>query len=705
MKYNLRASLVASVTAFVFIFASCTNGIGEAEAESAAETNANNASATSSGTSGTNGGMLITFTGNPAYDITLLNDYWSKHGTPFPAPENAVVASRLRTTGSTTTDIFTTAADGTSSRSAIAGSGNLAPLYDVDTSKAINGFGDLVKNFSGTNFLTWAGGAALTGGISASMNIGLTMALDALGIVKSTSSYLAEISSKLDKIQDQLNTMQTMIEELGTKLYAESTKQGTLTRYYNTMQSRDSQYNNIYIDALVAWNSINDILLDAALSSQYTNAREKSAKLAELNTKEKRLAYLKDFIDSTSWDKATSVDQVSVVDSDAGKKFQAYFTEHASEISASLAAIVKNWGANQNTGASSVFKLCKYLTDTNKGTASESFNMFQLYDKYAEVCFVWEQEGYNFRQQMRDQDSALIAMTSTLAYWYYAITETLGASSTNCKELSDYVDAAIALNKSNPVVRYSTPIYQKWGSKWQGQLFTGTLKQIDYRNVMTTSWEKTSITKSSTKGFASSRPLKDDNYRYNGSRLYAGLGPKTPPSDKNTIDSTAANMALPEEFFQEVFDAYTVTTVSGTTHKPLMDIFKSVGFAPENGVKIPKIYQNGWSPSEKNEQFFITNRRTYVRQILSSGHDYYLFVPVVIANSMTGVVYNADMGEHEGCPLIYNARYVYCQHHSGRHSYSTDETDSYRICYKVTFTYGGRTFFYPEKTDKVVVAQ
>ena len=136
-----------------------------------------------------------------------------------------------------------------------------------------------------------------------------------------------------------------------------------------------------------------------------------------------------------------------------------------------------------------------------------------------------------------------------------------------------------------------------------------------------------------------------------------------------------------------------------------MDIFKSVGFAPENGVKIPKIYQNGWSPSEKNEQFFITNRRTYVRQFLSSGHDYYLFVPVVIANSMTGVVYNADMGEHEGCPLIYNARYVYCQHHSGRHSYSTDETDSYRICYKVTFTYGGRTFFYPEKTDKVVVAQ
>lgn len=34
------------------------------------------------------------------------------------------------------------------------------------------------------------------------------------------------------------------------------------------------------------------------------------------------------------------------------------------------------------------------------GLANESFNMFQLYDKYAEFCFVWETEGCNFRQQM-----------------------------------------------------------------------------------------------------------------------------------------------------------------------------------------------------------------------------------------------------------------------------------------------------------------
>ena len=369
---------------------------------------------------------------------------WAKNGTPFPAPENAVAES-----------VENSITDGTSSRSAIAGSGNLAPLYAVDTSKAINGFGDLVKNFSGTNLLTWAGGTALTGGINASMTVGVNMALDALGIIKSTTSYLKEISSKLDAIQKQLNTMQTMIEELGEqvqKVNTETKYQGMLTRYYTVMDNRDRQYNNIYIDALVAWNSINDILLDAALSSQFSDASAKAAKLAELSTKEKRLSYLKSFIDAESWENAASIDEVKIVDSDAGKNFTEYFENNAEEIGTKLAAVIKKWGTNQSTGASSVFKLCKYLTEANKGTANESFNMFQLYDKYAEACFVWEQEGYNWRQQMRDQDSALIAMTAPLAYWYYALTETLGSQSSNNKELENYVDE----HKHLPIQRQFT---------------------------------------------------------------------------------------------------------------------------------------------------------------------------------------------------------------------------------------------------------
>lgn len=685
MKYNLRASLVASVTAVAFLFASCVNSIGEHESDTGKST-------VTAGADITNGDTLITFTGNPAYDITLLNDYWSKHGTPFPAPENAVAES-----------VENSITDSKSSLSAIAGSGNLAPLYAVDTSKAINGFGDLVKNFSGTNLLTWAGGAALTGGINASMTVGVNTALNALGIIKSTTSYLKEITAKLDAIQKQLNTMQTMIEELGEqvqKVNTETKYQGMLTRYYTVMDNRDRQYNNIYIDALVAWNSINDILLDAALSSQYSDADEKAAKLAELSTKEKRLSYLKSFIDAESWENAASIDEVKIVDSDEGKAFTEYFEKNAEEIGTKLADVIKKWGTNQSTGASSVFKLCKYLTEANKGTANESFNMFQLYDKYAEACFVWEQEGYNFRQQMRDQDSALIAMTSPLAYWYYAVTESLGSSSTNCKELSDYVDAAIALNKNTAIVRHSTPIYQKWGSKWQGQVFTGTIKQINYVDVINNGAWKCKY--KSTKNIYQ-RPVKQfvrsDGYEYNASRLYAGYSSYAIDnrfsSKQRNVFSKAASMAMPEEWYTEMFDAYKTYSASGVKGKSVMQIFKDMGFSFADGQKI-SLSQYSYA---SNEELFITSRRPYVRQQGNGKTGYHLLVPVVMGNNDSCVIYQLmNIGDHEAVPCTYTRVEVY--------SNGWNKSDDYRIIHTINDDYSSyRKFFYPVKTDKAVVAK
>ena len=685
MKYNLRASLVVSVTAVAFLFASCVNSIGEHESGTGKST-------VTAGADVTNGDTLITFTGNPAYDITLLNDYWSKHGTPFPALSNTVAES-----------VENSITDSKSSRSAIAGSGNLAPLYAVDTSKALNGFGDLVKNFSGTNLLTWAGGAALTGGINASMTVGVNMALDALGIIKSTTSYLKEITSKLDAIQKQLNTMQTMIEELGEqvqKVNTETKYQGMLTRYYTVMDNRDRQYNNIYIDALVAWNSINDILLDAALSSQYSDVSAKAAKLAELSTKEKRLSYLKSFIDAESWENAASIDEVKIVDSDEGKAFAEYFSNNAEEIGTKLAAVIKKWGTNQSTGASSVFKLCKYLTEANKGTANESFNMFQLYDKYAEACFVWEQEGYNFRQQMRDQDSALIAMTSPLAYWYYAVTESLGSSSTNCKELSDYVDAAIALNKNTAIVRHSTPIYQKWGSKWQGQVFTGTIKQINYVDVINNGAWKCKY--KSTKNIYQ-RPVKQfvrsDGYEYNASRLYAGYSSYAIAdrfsSKQRNVFSKAASMAMPEEWYTEMFDAYKTYSASGVKGKSVMQIFKDMGFSFADGRKI-SLSQYSYA---SNEELFITSRRPYVRQQENGKTGYHLLVPVVMGNNDSCVIYQLmNIGDHEAVPCTYTRVEVY------RNGWN--KSDDYRIIHTINDDYSSyRKFFYPVKTDTPVLAK
>ena len=670
-------SFFSTLTAVIFLLSSCANDIGSVE------TNIN-ADSDLTSESGTPDGLLISFTGNPAYDITLLNNYWAKNGMPFSASKGTAISAE----------------EDIANRNAISDSST--SILQANAAASINGFGDLVKNFSGTNLLTWAGGAALTGGINASMTVGVNMALDALGIIKSTTSYLKEITSKLDAIQKQLNTMQTMIEELGEqvqKVNTETKYQGMLTRYYTVMDNRDRQYNNIYIDALVAWNSINDILLDAALSSQYSDASEKAAKLAELSTKEKRLSYLKSFIDAESWENAASIDEVKIVDSDAGKAFTEYFENNAEEIGTKLADVIKKWGTNQSTGASSVFKLCKYLTEANKGTANESFNMFQLYDKYAEACFVWEQEGYNFRQQMRDQDSALIAMTSPLAYWYYAVTESLGSSSTNCKELSDYVDAAIALNKNTAIVRHSTPIYQKWGSKWQGQVFTGTIKQINYVDVINNGrWKSCSKTKNIAQ-ISVRKWIRSDGYEYNASRLYAGYSAYAidkwfSPKQRNVF-SKAASMAMPEEWYTEMFDAYKTYSASGVKGKSVMQIFKDMGFSFANGQKI-SLSQYSYA---SNEELFITSRRPYVRQQGNGKTGYHLLVPVVMGNNDSCVIYQLmNIGDHEAVPCTYTRTEVY--------SNGWNKSDDYRIIYKINDDYSSyRKFFYPVKTDTPVLAK
>lgn len=679
-----KSQCIAASTLLAFLLASCSNIVSD----TAVSTNAQAGASTSKTEAASpDGEILIEFTGNPACDITLLNEYWAANGTPFQAP----AASK----SSTTTDgnIIDTASCSARAAGDVAG--------EVAKDVAINGFGDMVKNFSGKSLLTWAGGTALSGTIGALAGVGVTYLLDALGIVKSTASYFKEISGKLDKIDKQLATMQTMLKEMEAKLYTETQYQGELTRYYTVMQDRDNQYNNIYTDAMICWNSIIDVLFEAAVASQYQDdATGYTAKIAELNTKEKKLSYLSGFIDSSSWKNAMSASDVALTTDAAGKAFKKYFEDNAQTISEKIEAKVKAWGVNANTGASSVFKLCKYLTDTNKGIAGESFNMYRLYDKYAEVCFVWEQEGYSWRQQMRDQDSALIAMSAPLAYWYYTITETLHASSTNCDELQAYMNAAKSLNETYPVVRHSTPVYQKWGSKWQGQAFTGTLAQIDYTKVMSSKWATPKIDKSASRNLVKKNILEDSKYRYNASRLYAGLEPKAPPSDTNTICAEAQNMAMPEEWYKEIFDAYAVKSSTGVTHKALFDIFKSVGFTNADGSAF------SFTPStvQDYEDFFITNRRTYMRVAAGynagNWHEYCPHVTVVVGNSTA----TYERSGHEVCPVVYVGRYVYHLSHYGKSSHETDKSDKYKICMKTLTNYAHK-FYYPVKTDIVSEAQ
>ena len=672
MKHTSLASrALASVIAAGFLFASCSNALGDAAtSDTIQNTPPLTETAITSATSGAKkDGLLIEFTGNPAYDITLLNDYWAANGTPFDADDSS-------NTGAT--------AQSSDDQNVSAN-----PAISAPQDYATKGFGDVVANFTVGGLLKWVGGTVLSSGLSTGAGLVFTGILDALGLVKSTTSYFEEIIGKLDRVQNQLNTTQEMIEEMGTRVYETTKREAALTRYYQTMQNRDSQYNKIYINAMTCWNNIFDALLLGALNSQYDDQNELRTKLVELNTKQKRLAYLKSFIDQDSWKAADTTEQVKLADTPEAKKFNAYFEEHKQELSDLLKAAIKKWGDDNATGAQSVFKLCLYLVQ-NHGAANENFNMFQVYDKYAQTCFVWEQEGYNFRQQMRDQDGALIAMTAPLAYWYYAITQTLNINSSNCLELKKYIDNALSLTTNYPVVKHDLPTYQYYGSRWVGQTFTGTIMQHDYC---------ASIDSYMNSGY-------ELGQKYYKQCLYLNINyperyrSKTNPAVAD-VEKRASEMGMPGEWYREMFDAYTVN--SGVVRKKtIMQIFAGLGFKLEGGGELPitSYVRNS------EERLFVTSDTNMAdsMQTPNTDRDYYVYVPAVLGNSNATVEYQDDLSlngsnlpKNKGVICRMRVKEIWTHKARLGRRYYTHER---RVPEAIISKYGSyRKFYYPVKAN------
>lgn len=604
--------LIASLTIGMFLFSSCSNistGTDTDTGKSAAQ-----------GTQATTGSEKymdkagIEFTGNPAYDIGLLNEWWAKNGTPFPAPGEE----------STTDEASSAARSG--------------------------GFGDLVLNFSAGGLLKWAGGTFASGAAGAVVGAGVSAVLNAMGIVRSATSYLNEISDRLDRMQGQLDSIQAMLNETAKEveeILKDVQKAGDLARYRDALNNRDKRYIEVYTSVMDAWNEINDVLLAAALSSQYgKDTKAYDAKAKELKTRKLRLEYIGQFIDHDSLLVADDASEVSFKKNQATQSFIDYFARHSEEISAELHKAVIKWGKDE-LGATRLLSLCSYLTNP-----APNFNMFQLYDKYAEASFVWEAEGYTFRQQLRDQDSALIALAAPLAYWYYAITESLGTSSSNCIMVTQYVNDAIKLNQDNPVIKKDKPYYQKWGSDWKGQSFTGVIKKIDYGAILKNNWtcESSDFMYVDSDYYDDFKEALSKNlsYKYPRSRLYAGLGPKSVASLtelKNTVCSEAEKLAMPENWYVEIFKAY------GGHKKNLLEIFKEADFKLENGQPPTMAFCNNF------ENFFITNYcitaelelATEKKNIFSIPRNF-VRIPAVHAESTSITCVN-----HQECTAIYTS--------------------------------------------------
>ena len=663
--------LIASLTIGMFLFSSCSNistgtdtGTGKSEAQGTQTATGSEKYMDKSG---------IEFTGNPAYDIGLLNEWWAKNGTPFPAPWEE-----------STTDQSSSAA-----RSA--------------------GFGDLVLNFSTWGAIKWAGGTLASGAAGALVGAGVSAVLNALGIVRSATSYLNEICERLDRMEGQLSEIQTILEETENeveRLLKDVKNAGELTRYQTVMQQRDKKYTELYKSVMECWNKINDVLLEAAVSSQYgKDTKAYNAKLDdELKSSDShkmrklRLEYIGQFIDRDSLLKADDAAGVSFKQTQAAQAFVDYFTRHSDEISAQLHKAVREWGEGE-LGAARVLSMCSYLTNTH-GVDKDRFNMFQLYDKYAEASFVWEQEGYTFRQQLRDQDSMLIALAAPLAYWYYAITETLGTDSLNCIRLTSRVNDAIKLNTDYPVKKKDLPYYQKWGSKWHGQTFTGVIKENDYAKCMSDYWT-INLYSIYTDGYPSKEQLPEvlrrvlnenfANFKGNASYFYSC---NPPPAAATSSPCTAAeNMAMPSEWYKEMFEAYKVNN----RYKPLIKIFMDVGFISQYGNQIQTSASYRY---ETNEVLFVTSDSIYAKTITNSENEILergtVFITSVIANSDVSLSrYNPqNQPIYEEWAVQYDCVIIKERKHGDTYYYD----NKYRVPRKVIkSSHDYRKFYYPVK--------
>ena len=369
-------------------------------------------------------------------------------------------------------------------------------------------------------------------------------------------------------------------------------------------------------------------------------------------------------------------------------------------------AAVRQWGEESVGTASAVMparqqakNLIEKITNSVQipGQTGYVSDYLSIYDEYARRTLMWEQEGYAWRELMRAQDAKMVMQLSIASLLYYTL---VNENQVEIENLYKKIAAYRELVKNTPIVRHSTPIYIKYGSKWAGQVFTGELKTMNYAKIMKDKkWSKGENLRLGKSNTYIKYILKEETYRYNDSRLYGGYAPAKPTPEENmNVYAPATQFAMPEEWFREVYNGYVV----GGKSKTLMEIFKRIGFRYNS-----KELQIRDFEADKFEQYFITNNRPYTKVYYVSDHVYHLAIPVVTGNStdlMKGLVGKLeDVNDHNAIALKYQATNAYSVTKVGKHSSSTDKTDAYRMYNKLLTDYSSfRTMFYLEKTDKAV---
>ena len=416
-----------------------------------------------------------------------------------------------------------------------------------------------------------AGQAAIKKGVEAGLSYYLgpvgkkispkisTKLIKTIGLSKS-SPQQQSIMSKLNEMTDELKLIQTHLDDLTNQI-----NDLTLDNAFNKKREK---YLDVYYQATITWNTIEDARWVAALHYKYGDNIEASPDWNRSSTDEKT-AFMASLADDPGFaDFIASEDNPYVEEQDE-----------------TITNAILQWG--KMGYAVDFLTLGEFLTKKEIGRiGKERYNMFQVYDKLAYYAYIWECEGYEWRNMMRDMDCALMLKAGMLANAYFAITESAGTNSRNCELVRNAVKAMADMAAEYPVVIHSSPILTL--DKKNPIIFEGQFHEIKYGHLLWTLYDPRrympggngEYRNSSTdyyRGLQSNDSYLDASDDDNKATIFQGL----PPAHVDHVNGSVApsknkGFTLDEKWFKKLWDAY---TVKGEPHPTILQILEKGGFS------------------------------------------------------------------------------------------------------------------------------
>ena len=449
-------------------------------------------------------------------------------------------------------------------------------LEDAEKEEStLDKFGNKIAN-AAKNYAIKEGQKAIKKGVEAGLSYYLgpvgkkispkisTKLIKTIGLSKS-SPHQQSVMSKLNEMTDELKLIQTHLDDLTNQI-----NDLTLDNAFNKKREK---YLDVYYQATITWNTIEDARWVAALHYKYGE----------------------DIENSPDWNRSSSDEKTAFMASLADDPGFADFiasedNPYVEEQDETITNAILQWG--KMGYAVDFLTLGEFLTKKEIGRiGKERYNMFQVYDKLAYYAYIWEAEGYEWRNMMRDMDCALMLKAGMLANAYFAITESAGTNSRNCELVRNAVKAMADMAAEYPVVIHSSPILTL--DKKKPIIFESQFHEIKYGHLL---WTLYDPRRYNGRNYASYAHSSTDYYRslqsdasdldasddHNQAAIFQGL----PPAHVSHVSGSVApsknkGFTLDEKWFKKLWDAY---TVKGEPHPTILQILEKGGFS--NTVRV-----------------------------------------------------------------------------------------------------------------------